>query len=283
MDPFCILEYNGNKYKTRTHHGAGKLPVWNHEFSFHVSSIQDDLTLKVMDEDVTTDDFIGMAMIKLSALCINGGVREWFTINYKQKQAGSVLYSSQAQGAGQVPNFQAPMAGGVQGYQQPPMGFQQPPMGFQQPPMGYQQQPMGFQQPPMGFQQQPMGYQQPPMQGYQQPGFQQPRPMGFQQQPMGYQQPPQGYAPPMGYQQPGYQMPPGYIPQQQMPSIQVHIQGGHSAQPHKIVNPHCHKCRGSGWNSHKNKPCGRCVCKKCGGSGWNSRKNKACKKMKIKH
>lgn len=30
MDPFCVLEYNGNKYKTRTHQGGGKLPVWNH-------------------------------------------------------------------------------------------------------------------------------------------------------------------------------------------------------------------------------------------------------------
>ena len=54
-------------------------------------------------------------------------------------------------------------------------------------------------------------------------------------------------------------------------------------RPHARVNPACVKCRGSGWNAYKNKPCGRCVCKKCGGSGWNARKNKACKKWKIKH
>ena len=77
-----------------------------------------------MDEDVTTDDFVsetinkkikivnmilnkinyvleykihnlysqvGMAIIKLSALCINNGVRDWFQINYKNKSAGQVL------------------------------------------------------------------------------------------------------------------------------------------------------------------------------------------------
>jgi Ca2+-dependent lipid-binding protein len=30
MDPYAVIEYNGTKYKTRTHHGAGKTPVWNH-------------------------------------------------------------------------------------------------------------------------------------------------------------------------------------------------------------------------------------------------------------
>lgn len=64
--------------------------------------MNDDITLRIMDEDVTSDDFVsneysqfiyqvGMAVIKVSALCINGGVRDWFTINYKNKPAGSVL------------------------------------------------------------------------------------------------------------------------------------------------------------------------------------------------
>ena len=54
------------------------------------------------------------------------------------------------------------------------------------------------------------------------------------------------------------------------------------AMPHKIVNPACHKCHGTGWNAKKNKSCGRCVCKKCGGTGWKAKKNKPCKKMKVK-
>lgn len=30
MDPYCLVEYNGNKYKTITHKSGGKLPHWNH-------------------------------------------------------------------------------------------------------------------------------------------------------------------------------------------------------------------------------------------------------------
>ena len=29
MDPFCEISYNRFKQKTKTHHGAGKSPVWN--------------------------------------------------------------------------------------------------------------------------------------------------------------------------------------------------------------------------------------------------------------
>jgi len=59
--------------------------VWNQEFDFQVGSLQDELRLKVMDEDVGTDDVVGMANLKLSSLCINNGVREWFTLEWKSK------------------------------------------------------------------------------------------------------------------------------------------------------------------------------------------------------
>ena len=51
-------------------------------------------------------------------------------------------------------------------------------------------------------------------------------------------------------------------------------------KPHVHLNPHCHKCRGTGYNALKGRPCKKCVCKKCGGSGWNAHKNKPCKKFK---
>lgn len=37
----------------------------------------DELTITVMDEDVTSDDKVGIAQVKLSSLCINNGVRDW--------------------------------------------------------------------------------------------------------------------------------------------------------------------------------------------------------------
>ena len=100
MDPFVVLEYNGTKYKTRTHQGGGKLPTWNHEFQIKVGGLNDDIKISVMDEDVSSDDFVGMAMLKLSSLCINGGVRDWFPITYKEKSAGQILLQTKYVGAG---------------------------------------------------------------------------------------------------------------------------------------------------------------------------------------
>jgi len=42
----------------------------------------------VLDEDVGTDDIVGMVTIKISSLCINNGVKEWFPIEYHNKEAG---------------------------------------------------------------------------------------------------------------------------------------------------------------------------------------------------
>lgn len=69
---------------------AGKMPKWNETFDIMVKYVGDDLHIDVMDEDVTTSDEIGSATIKLSSLCMNGGMDEWFDIQFKGKKAGSV-------------------------------------------------------------------------------------------------------------------------------------------------------------------------------------------------
>ena len=38
------------------------------------------MTITVLDDDVGKDDIVGSAVIKLSALCINGGLDEWFQV-----------------------------------------------------------------------------------------------------------------------------------------------------------------------------------------------------------
>ena len=43
-----------------------------------------------MDENVMNDDVIGEASIKLSSLCVNGGLDDWWTITFKGKKAGSI-------------------------------------------------------------------------------------------------------------------------------------------------------------------------------------------------
>ena len=52
------------------------------------------MTIKVYDEDVTASDLVGESTIKLSSLCIGTGIDEWFPIQYKGKQSGTVHLKS---------------------------------------------------------------------------------------------------------------------------------------------------------------------------------------------
>jgi len=80
MDPYCVVETRMQKVRTNTLQGAGKKPKWNQIFDIDVKYIGDDLNLTVYDEDVTDSDVVGKAIIKLSALCVNGGLDEWFEL-----------------------------------------------------------------------------------------------------------------------------------------------------------------------------------------------------------
>jgi len=44
----------------------------------------------VLDEDNNSDDVVGSAKVKFSALCIGKGVDEWFTILYDGSSAGKL-------------------------------------------------------------------------------------------------------------------------------------------------------------------------------------------------
>lgn len=43
-----------------------------------------------MDEDVTTSDFVGSTMIKISTFTRLASFDEWFNINYKGEPAGKI-------------------------------------------------------------------------------------------------------------------------------------------------------------------------------------------------
>ena len=75
---------------------AGKEPTWPDEhIKIDVKYIGDDMYLDVMDENVGSDDTIGSATIKLSALCVGGdGLDDWFEVQYKGKVAGHVHLKS---------------------------------------------------------------------------------------------------------------------------------------------------------------------------------------------
>ena len=51
--------------------GAGKNPFWDETFDLDIKYTGDDLVLEVLDEDTASNDSVGTATIKLSALCAN--------------------------------------------------------------------------------------------------------------------------------------------------------------------------------------------------------------------
>ena len=78
MDPYVKISTRQQNFKTNVKNGAGKTPVWNQKFNIDVKYVGDDIDVTVMDEDVGSDDMIGTAKFKLSALCVNTGIDEWF-------------------------------------------------------------------------------------------------------------------------------------------------------------------------------------------------------------
>ena len=67
-----------------------------------VKYIGDDMHLAVMDENVTTDETIGEATIKLSAFTGGAdGLDEWYEINYKGEPAGHIHLKSKWEPTGQ--------------------------------------------------------------------------------------------------------------------------------------------------------------------------------------
>ena len=88
MDPYVVIANRANQTRTQTIEDGGKTPQWNETFDLTVNQINDDLTLRVMDENVNANTEIGTCSIKLAALCVNGGLESWWPISYGSKQAG---------------------------------------------------------------------------------------------------------------------------------------------------------------------------------------------------
>ena len=90
MDPYLKLVNREEEFETKPHTDGGKHPVWNEKFSLDVKYIGDELCVACFDKNIGSDEPIGHANIKLSALCMNQGFDEWWTIAHKGESAGKV-------------------------------------------------------------------------------------------------------------------------------------------------------------------------------------------------
>ena len=118
MDPYVKISTRQQQFKTAVKNGAGKTPMWNQTFNIDVKYIGDDMTVQVYDEDPGSDDIIGEATMKLSALCVNGGIDEWFQIAYRGKSSGQLHLKAVFKAAGGAPQGGAAAASGAAMQQQ---------------------------------------------------------------------------------------------------------------------------------------------------------------------
>jgi Ca2+-dependent lipid-binding protein len=76
--------------RTETIEDGGKTPTWNETFDLTVTQINDNITLRVMDENANANTEIGTCSIKLAAMCVNGGLESWWPIAFGPNQAGRI-------------------------------------------------------------------------------------------------------------------------------------------------------------------------------------------------
>ena len=90
MDPYVVIRNKSNAMRTNTIENGGKSPIWNETLEITVSDISDDIHLRVMDENIGSNCEIGSCNVSLRAVCVQGGLEQWYPISFGNKVAGRV-------------------------------------------------------------------------------------------------------------------------------------------------------------------------------------------------
>lgn len=84
MDPFVVVKYADNNYKTNVAQGAGKTPVWKQEFNIGTAD-NDRIFLESWEEDADGCQFIGVAIVDIGGK-LGTGEQDVEVIRDKKKQ-----------------------------------------------------------------------------------------------------------------------------------------------------------------------------------------------------
>jgi len=95
QDPYITIEHRMQKFKSKVCSDGGKEPQFDETFLFEVKYIGDDFTMKIMNKNmVMNDDTLGEATIKISGLCLPGGMDDWWKLHYKGKDGGAIRFKT---------------------------------------------------------------------------------------------------------------------------------------------------------------------------------------------
>lgn len=96
MDPYCKLMVGKfENHKTKTCKDGGKNPKWDETFDIKLIEPTEIMEIRVMDDQVGSDEDVGRCQIKLSQLMYGKGVDESFILLWKNKKAGEIFIKSE--------------------------------------------------------------------------------------------------------------------------------------------------------------------------------------------
>ena len=121
MDPYVTIEVAGKTERTKTVEAGGKTPRWAERFTFPCNQ-NDTITLRIYDDDVGPDDFIGELRLSVLEVLAQGGfINQTYpfasknnsgtlTVQVSAQQSGVANLST---GAPIATGYVAPMGGSI--------------------------------------------------------------------------------------------------------------------------------------------------------------------------
>ena len=95
MDPYLKFNCRQQEFKTKVKENEGKNPKWEEIHEVDVKYIGDDIEFELYSQNsLSSDSLIGKFRIKVSALCVNKGVDDWWTVMHQDKACGMIHLSS---------------------------------------------------------------------------------------------------------------------------------------------------------------------------------------------
>lgn len=75
---------------------GGREPKFNETFDLDVKYIGDDFTMRIYSKNsVMADTLIGRSTIKISSLCIPGGIDDWWVVCLNDEDAGAIHFKGE--------------------------------------------------------------------------------------------------------------------------------------------------------------------------------------------
>ncbi|KAJ9050391.1 hypothetical protein DSO57_1014831 [Entomophthora muscae] len=83
-DAFAVVQVGGQVNKTRTIPNAGKNALWNETFYYTITP-ESEILIKVFDEDILKNDFIGEMRLTTLMIYEEGSYEGWFSLHKGEK------------------------------------------------------------------------------------------------------------------------------------------------------------------------------------------------------